>query len=185
MSDQENLDICSCEQQGHFVSINDKIVRVPEGYVVMFETSNYMGSDLKPGDMAYSKKNNRFISINDLDKYPDAVGSRTCVIRRYIPEEVKRLVDVAQRHAASKADDTIVEVKINIDEPKALPDELLKEDVLCQNSLCDDYGDLQGNNCERVFDITRCSRARYSYNGNDIKPDFDDNPDSMADIDEY
>ena len=105
-------DICSCEQEGHFVSINDRIVRVPEGYVVMFETSNYSGSDLKPGDMAYSKKNNCFTPIEHLDKYPAEVGSRTCVIRRYIPQEVKRLVDIAQRHAISKSeDDTIVKIK--------------------------------------------------------------------------
>ena len=148
-------------------------MRVPEGYVVMFETGNYMGSDLKSGDMAYSKRNNRFVLIENLDKYPDTISNRTCVIRRYIPEEVKRLVDVVQRHAASKAeDDTIVEAKENIDRPKeTIADR--EGNMRCFNSGCDDFSYLQNNNCERVFDISQCVRARYN-TYNDGTDDFDE-----------
>ena len=178
-------DICSCEQQGHFVSINDKIVRVPEGYVVMHQTGNYIGSDLKPGDMAYSRKNNSFVLIDHLDKYPGAIGNRTCVIRRYIPEEVRRLVDIAQRHAASKTEDDtlVIEVKTveeNTDEP------VKAEDIRCLNSGCSDFSDIQDNNCERVFDITRCTRSSYNHIANDIMDDMDDGFDDDDDnFDEY
>jgi len=184
MQTELDKEICSCEQQGHFVSINDKIIRVPEGYVVMFETGNYSGSDLKSGDMAYSKRNNRFVLIDNLDKYPGEVGSRTCVIRRYIPEEVRRLVDVAQRHAASKTDDTIIEAKENIEISTTISK---VEDIRCFNSGCDDFSDIQENNCDRVFDITQCARSRYNHNNsNDIKPVFDDDDDMFDDgIDDY